>query len=613
MDIGRVNRYYPRPARPPGSKAPHGGRHLDGVRGPKSATVIFDDLRAIQSRHGYLPAEELHTLSQHTGTPLYQIHSLASFYPHFRLTPPPKADVRVCMDMSCNLNGACELRAALERRYSGLGASEVTVREVSCLGRCDQAPAIMLNDQIFPGMNETLADSLVKRVLSGESPVEPPLAHGKVECKSDPYPADKRYGALRWLCKSKDVDGVLASLKAADLRGMGGAGFSTEMKWSMVRRQDNPEKYIVCNADESEPGTIKDRFIIQHLPHLVAEGMAIAGICTGAKKGIFYIRHEYPHQEHIMKEEVERGYQAGIFGKGICGSDIDFDLEVFVSPGGYICGEESALIEAIEGHRSEPRNKPPFPGQAGLWQKPTVVNNVETFANVPQILVRGVDWFKSAGLAGTSGLKFVGISGHVVRPGVFEIPMGTPASDVIFKLAGGIRGGKKMKGFAPSGPSSGYLPGSMADIQLDFKTLAAAGSMLGSGAMVICDENTCMLDMALNAVAFFRNESCGKCVPCRVGSQKMVSILHGWTQGGRTDRQFAADRKLIDELSHAMGLASICGLGQIVPAPIGSVLKYWPEEVETHALRGTCPSGICHHPGAPAKRALTSTRVGITP
>ncbi len=582
------------------------------IQGPKSATVIFDDLRAIQGRHGYLPAGDLQELSEKTGTPLYQIHSLASFYPLFRLTPPPKADVRVCMDMSCNLNGACDLRAGLERRYGSMSPTEVTVREVSCLGRCDQAPAVTINDQIFPGMSESLVDVLITRALAGETLVEPEPPHTHVTCNSDPYPADKRYGALRWLCKSRDVDGVLASLKAADLRGMGGAGFSTEMKWGLVRRMDNPEKYIVCNADESEPGTIKDRFIITHLPHLVAEGMAIAGICTGAKKGIFYIRHEYPHQEHVMLKEIERGYHAGLFGKGILGTDIDFDLEVFVSPGGYICGEESALIEAIEGHRSEPRNKPPFPGQAGLWQKPTVINNVETFANVPQILVRGVDWFKSAGLSGTSGLKFVGISGHVVRPGVYEIPMATPASEVIFKLAGGIRGGKQMKGFAPSGPSSGYLPASMADIKLDFKTLAAAGSMLGSGAMVICDEDTCMLDMALNAVAFFRNESCGKCVPCRVGSQKMVALLQRWTQGGLTERQFAADRVLLDELSNAMTLASICGLGQIVPAPIGSVMKYWPEEVEAHALRGQCPSGICHSPGGPARR-VGSQRVGINP
>ncbi len=612
MDIRRVNRYYPRPARPPGSVAPTAAAARADFQGRKSATVIWDDLRAIQGRHGYLPADELHALSQRTGTPLYQIHSVASFYQLFRLAPPPKADVRVCMDMSCNLNGACELREALARRYAGMGASEVTIREVSCLGRCDQAPAVTVNDQIFPAMTEATVDLLITRAISGEALQEPHPPHTHVECKSDPYPPDKRYGALRWLLKSKDVDGVLASLKAADLRGMGGAGFSTEMKWSLVRRMGDPEKYIVCNADESEPGTIKDRFIITHLPHLVAEGMAVAGICTGAKKGIFYIRHEYEHQEHIMKEEIERAYHQGLLGKNILDSGLDFDLEVFVSPGGYICGEESALIEAIEGHRSEPRNKPPFPGQAGLWQKPTVINNVETFANVPQILVRGVDWFKSAGLSGTSGLKFVGISGHVVKPGVFEIPMATPASEVIFRLAGGIRGGKKMKAFAPSGPSSGYLPASMADIKLDFKTLAAAGSMLGSGAMVICDEDTCMLDMALNAVAFFRNESCGKCVPCRVGSQKMVALLLRWTQGGLTERQYAYDRGLIEELGNAMTLASICGLGQIVPAPIGSVLKYFPEEVEAHALHGTCPSGICHLPGAPAKRAAAQ-RVGTNP
>jgi NADH:ubiquinone oxidoreductase subunit F (NADH-binding)/NADH:ubiquinone oxidoreductase subunit E len=574
--------------------------------------VIFDDLRAIQNRHGYLPAEELLSLSERTGTPLYQIHSVASFYPHFRLQPPARADMRVCADMSCHLNGACELRASLERRYAGMSPADVTIREVSCLGRCDQAPAIALNDTIFPSMGEDQANALIQKALNSEPLLEPPLSAERVTCASDPYTGGKRYGALRKIIETRDFDGLLAALKAADLRGMGGAGFSTEMKWALVRKMPGPEKYIVCNADESEPGTIKDRFIMTHLAHLLVEGMAIAGLVTGAPKGIVYIRHEYGAQEHIVEKEIHACYEAGLLGKKILGSDLSYDMEVFVSPGGYICGEESALIEAIEGKRAEPRNKPPFPGQQGLWQKPTVINNVETFANVPQILVRGVDWFKTAGLAGTSGLKFVGISGHVVRPGVYEIPMGTPATEVIFKLAGGIRGGKGMKAFAPSGPSSGYLPASMADIRLDFKALAAVGSMLGSGAMVICDEDTCMLDMALNAVAFFRNESCGKCVPCRVGSQKMVDLLKRWTLGGLSEREYAADQGLLEELSDAMRLASICGLGQIVPAPIASVLKYFPEEVEAHARTGACPSGICHSEAAQG-RQTTVQRVGITP
>ena len=242
---------------------------------------------------------------------------------------------------------------------------------------------------------------------------------------------------------------------------------------------------------------------MQHLPNLVIEGMIIAGLVTGAQRGIFYIRHEYEAQEKILEEEIHRCRREGLLGPNILGSSLSFELEMFVSPGGYICGEETALMEAIEGKRAEPRNKPPFPVTHGLWNKPTALNNVETFANVPQILVNGVDWYKAQGQGGAAGLKFVGVSGDVRRPGIFIIPMGLPVSEVIFNHAGGIRDGKQLKAFAPSGPSSGYLPASMADVRLDFKSLASIGSMLGSGAIVVCAEGTCMLDMALNAVNFF--------------------------------------------------------------------------------------------------------------
>jgi formate dehydrogenase beta subunit len=572
--------------------------------------VIFDDLRAIQLRYGFLPKAELESLSQRSHTPLYQIHSVASFYPHFQLTPPPKADVRVCADMSCRLNGACELRAELEQRFSKSSATDVTIRDVSCLGRCDHAPAVSINDEIFTHMTPASAESIARSAILGEETPEPHPEHGRVQCASDPYGEAEKYGALRKLVASRDWDGVLSELKAAELRGMGGAGFPTSMKWDLVRKQPGKEKYIVCNADESEPGTIKDRFIMTHVPHLVIEAMIVAGLVTGAKRGILYIRHEYHLQEEILGEELRRCYQANLLGKKILGTDLDFDLELFVSPGGYICGEESALIEAIEGKRAEPRNKPPFPGQAGLWQKPTVINNVETFANIPEILMRGAEWHKAQGLGGSRGLKFVGVSGHVARPGIFEVPMGTPMRDVIFQHAGGIRNGRQLKAFAPSGPSSGYLPASMVDVRLDFKALADAGSMLGSGAIVVCDDSTCMLDMALNAVRFYRNESCGKCVPCRVGSQKMTELLVRWTHSGLPEKQYRADLALIDELCQAMSLTSICGLGQIVPAPIQSVLKHFRDEVEAHVMHGKCPSGICF---TAAARAGEAQRVGIRP
>lgn len=576
----------------------------------ETGAVIFDDLRAIQLRHGFLPKAELEALSVRTQTPLYQIHSVASFYPHFHLMPPARAEIRVCADMSCHLNGACELRAELEARFAGVSKRDVEIRDVSCLGRCDHAPAVSVNDHIFTNVTAEYAEALARAAIRGDELREDHPQAQRVECASDPYDGPEKYRVLRQLIIGQDYDEVLATLKESELRGMGGAGFPTSMKWDLVRKQPVAEKYIVCNADESEPGTIKDRFIMTHLPHLVIEGMAIAGLLTGAKQGILYIRHEYHLQEEILGEEIRRCYKAGILGKNLHGTGLDFDLRVFVSPGGYICGEESALIEAIEGHRAEPRNKPPFPGVIGLYQKPTVINNVETFANAPQILARGIDWYKSAGQNGSRGLKFVGVSGHCAKPGIYEVPMGIPMREVLFNYAGGVRGGRQLKAFAPSGPSSGYLPASMVDVRLDFKALAEAGSMLGSGAIVVCDDTTCMLDMALNAVRFYRNESCGKCVPCRVGSQKMVDLLARWTQGPVAESQYRADLGLLDELSHAMAQASICGLGQIVPAPIQSVLKHFRAEVDAHALRGDCPSGICK---TAAARAGEANRVGIRP
>lgn len=551
--------------------------------------MIFEELKQIQRQHGFLPAEQLAALSKQIEVPLSHLHGVASFYPHFHLTPPARADVRVCGDMTCHLRGACELKSSLEQQFHGAGATEVTIRHVSCLGRCDAAPALSVNDRIYSGVTHPQADALVRAAIAGAEMPEMPEPRAGVVCASNPYAGEEKYGAVRRAVKSRDVDAILATLKASELRGLGGAGFPTEMKWSLVRKQPGAEKYIICNADESEPGTFKDRFILTNLPFLVLEGMILAGLATGARKGFLYIRHEYEQQEKILEREIERCRREGLLGEKILGSDFSFDVEVFVSPGGYICGEESALLEAIEGKRAEPRNKPPFPVQQGLWNKPTVINNVETFANVPQILERGVEWYKAAGVGGCAGLKFVGVSGDVRRPGVFEVPMGTPISELIFRYAGGLENGRTIKAFAPSGPSSGYLPAAMADVALDFKSLAAAGSMLGSGALVVCDERRCMLDMALNSVQFFRNESCGKCVPCRVGSQKMADLLAAWTEG----RGSAGDAVLIEELSEAMRLTSICGLGQIVPAPVASVLKYFREEVEAHVTRRECAAGVC--------------------
>lgn len=548
---------------------------------------MFEELREIQHEYGYLPVEQLQLLAGKIQLPLSQIHAVASFYPHFRLTPPPRVDVRVCGDMTCHIRGGPQVKAALQQAFRG--TEDVVIRDVSCLGRCDQAPAVCVNELIYPEMTASGTVAMARDVLAGRQLPAEPRDGRKARVASDPYEGKPTYGVVRKFIETRDWAGVIATLKNSSLRGMGGAGFPTGMKWEIVRNAPGTERYIVCNADESEPGTIKDRFIMEQVPWLVIEGMIMAGLVTGARKGILYIRHEYEGPREILQEEIARCYAQGLLGKGILGSDLTFDLEIFVSPGGYICGEESALLEAIEGKRSEPRNKPPFPGTNGLWNKPTVINNVETFTFATAILARGIEWYKAQGTNGSVGMKFVGISGDVNRPGVYEVPMGTKYSELICQYGGGILGGKAMLSFAPSGPSAGYLPASMTELPLDWNAVAAAGSMVGSGAIVVCAEGRCMLDMALNAVRFFRNESCGKCVPCRVGSQKMTDMLTAWTQG----KSGAGDLQLLDELSTAMKMTSICGLGQVVPVPIVSVMKHFPDVVKEHVEQRRCSAGVC--------------------
>ncbi len=516
--------------------------------------MLFDDLRAIQRQHGYLPADQLRALSERIEVPLYHINGVAEFYPHFHTAPRPRVDAAICTDLTCHLHGADQLCRDLKKRFRALPKNSVSFHETSCLGQCDAAPAIAVNDLIYSKVNVPTAEALVSMALTGMAAA--PSVHGRnpLRLASDPYDGARPYSAVRELVKTGDANAVLPALKQAGLAGMGGAGFPCNIKWEGVRNAAGDEKYVICNADESEPGTFKDRHIMEYLPHLVIEGMIVCAIVTGAQKGYLYIRHEYEQSRGVMEAEIDRCRGEHLLGKEILGSDLSFDIEVFVSPGGYICGEASALLEAIEGKRAEPRNKPPSASTNGLWQKPTALNNVETFANVPQILVRGAEWYRAQGRGGAAGLKFVGVSGDVQRPGVYEIAMGTPASEVIMNLAGGPPGGKKVKAFAPSGAAAGFVPASQMDVRLDFKSMAAAGTMLGSGAIVVAAEGRCMLDLALNAVRFFRNESCGKCVPCRVGSQKLVDILSGWAHAAGTQRGFATGRRVIRHVAAHLDL-----------------------------------------------------------
>jgi NADH:ubiquinone oxidoreductase subunit F (NADH-binding)/NADH:ubiquinone oxidoreductase subunit E len=540
--------------------------------------ALIKELYRLQNEHGYLRPEDLRALAARLRVPQYKLEGLASFYPHFRNSPPPRVQVDVCRDMSCHLNGAEEFAAGLRSALDG--ADGVKVERVSCLGRCDNAPAACINGRPLPAMAPPVAAERALQVAAwARDPATLPADAGSAAgrtWRSDPYDdADERYGILRGFpgatdpasarLDDREADRILAVLEEAGLRGMGGAGFPTATKWRLVREQSETPRYVVVNADESEPGTFKDRVILAELPHLVVEGAVVAARVVGATRVIIYLRHEYEPERLRLAAEIARARQAGV---------LPVEVEIFVSPGGYILGEETALLEALEDRRGEPRNKPPFPVSHGLFGKPTVINNVETLALVPAILSRGARWWHQQGMGESAGLKFIAVSGHISRPGVHEISLGMPLSDLL-EAAGGVSGGRDLAAVAPGGASSPFLPASAASTPLDFKAMEEAGSMLGSGAVVAMAAGTDMVAVAANVVAFFRNESCGKCVPCRTGTEKAVRLLDD-LQAGRGNR---AQIELLPLLGETLRLTSICGLGQVALNPILSVLEHFPDSV----------------------------------
>ena len=529
---------------------------------------LIPALNAIQERVGWLPREELVALSREVHRPLYEIEGLVSFYPHFRTDPPVKAELRVCHDLSCWLRGADERIAAVKERY---GADpDVEVVEGSCLGRCDIAPACTVNEAPV---------RLDGRAVGAGNRPGPSCAivdGAPARWPNDPYAAlGDRYAVLRdVLGGRRDVATIIAALKDTGLRGMGGAGFPTGRKWDLVAAQETRPKYVICNADESEPGTFKDREILATQPHLVLEGMLLGMVAVGAEEGWVFIRHEYGPEAQVIRHEIEQLRKAGLIGPDAGGSGRRLSVEVFTSPGGYILGEESALLECMEGHRGEPRNKPPFPGTYGLYGKPTLMNSVETFAHVPVIAVRGAPWWKAQGRGDHAGLKFFAVSGHVERPGVYCVAMGTSARELL-DLAGGVAGGQRLGAIQPGGASSNFIGPDQLDVELDFGTLQEAGSMLGSGAIVVMAEGTDLLAAAVNVLRFFRDESCGKCVPCRVGSAKAHVILDGLLGAGGGPAEVNGD---VRDLAQVMRRTSICGLGQVALGPVMSVLHLAEEQ-----------------------------------
>jgi formate dehydrogenase/NADH-quinone oxidoreductase subunit F len=531
---------------------------------------LIPALNAIQARLGWLPREELEELARTMRRPRYEIEGIISFYPHFRTTPPTKVTLAVCHDLSCWLRSADERLAQVRERYGD--DTEVELVEVSCLGRCDIAPASAVNEYPAPVSD---VDALVT-AARGEGVGEATVTGRTEPWPNDPYPAGSdvrtRYAGLRALLAGElSADGVVATLKESGLRGMGGAGFPTGTKWDLVAATEpGGVKYAICNADESEPGTFKDRQILADQPHLVLEGLLLGMAVVGAEQGWVFIRHEYGPEERVLRAEIAALREAGVIGADACGSGRRLEIDIFVSPGGYILGEETALLECMEGHRGEPRNKPPFPGNYGLHGRPTLINSVETFADVPVILRRGADWWAEQGEGEAVGWKFFAVSGHVENPGVYCVPMGTTVGSLI-DLAGGVLGGAPVGAVQPGGASSNFIGPDQLDLELDFGTLAKAGTMLGSGALVVLAEGTDLLAASTNVLRFFRNESCGKCVPCRVGSTKAHELLRGVLDSGSSSLDDARRGRIL-QLEEAMRKTSICGLGQVALGPVVSVL-----------------------------------------
>ncbi len=536
---------------------------------------LLRELSQLQHERGFIDDATLRDLSNRKNVPLYRLEGLVSFYPHFRRTPPPRVTVQVCRDVTCAMAGCEPLAGQLAEETDG--RDDVQVERVSCLGRCEAAPAVVVNE--IPLAPLSLADFEQAlgfiddpAQLSANNPTATPR-----HWQCDPYQdSDQRYGTVRSLIASVDDVGLhcIDRLKQSRLSGMGGAGFPTGRKWELVAGESANPKYVICNADESEPGTFKDRVILEELPHLVVEGMLLAGLTIGAEQGIIYLRHEYSREHKALEAELTRARAAGILGDNAAGSSHSFDIEIFLSPGGYILGEETALLEALEDKRGEPRNKPPYPGTHGLWGQPTLINNVETFALATSIVHHGVDWWESQAGDGFRGLKCTSISGDIVQPGVYEIPVGTTVAELI-ERAGGMKDDRPLKAFLPGGASSNFLTSAHVDTPLDFEAMKQVGSMLGTGAVIVIADGHDLFALATNIVRFFRNESCGKCVPCRVGSEKAVELL----EQVQATRLPATALDVLPELGETLEQTSICGLGQVALNPILSMMKHFPNDV----------------------------------
>ena len=532
-----------------------------------------------------------------------------------------RTHVLVCGGTGCTSSGSARIRERLEKEIEANGLSdEVCVVKTGCFGLCALGPIMivypegtfysMVQEEDIPEIvtEHLLKGNVVKHLLYEETvkadkiiPLNETNFYKKQHrvalrnCgvinpeKIDEYIGTGGYEALGIVLTEKKPEDVIQILLDSGLRGRGGAGFPTGLKWKFAAGNDADQKYVCCNADEGDPGAFMDRSILEGDPHAVLEAMAIAGYAIGASQGYIYVRAEYPIAVQRLEIAIEQAREYGLLGKNIFDSGFDFDIELRLGAGAFVCGEETALMTSIEGNRGEPRPRPPFPALKGLFQKPTILNNVETYANIPPIIVNGPAWFASMGTEKSKGTKVFALGGKIHNTGLVEIPMGTTLREIVEEIGGGVPNGKKFKAAQTGGPSGGCIPAEHLDIPIDYDNLLSIGSMMGSGGLIVMDEDTCMVDIAKFFLEFTVDESCGKCTPCRIGTRRMLEILEKITKGQAT----MEDLDKLEELCYHLQSNSLCALGQTAPNPVLSTLRYFRDEYIAHIVDKKCPAGVC--------------------
>ena len=521
-----------------------------------------------------------------------------------------RLSLMVCGGGGCHSSGSGKLIARLaELAAKDAMQDEIAIERTGCFGLCSEGPILVVQPEgvMYTKVSEDDMEEIWESHVKGGKIVERLLSphekdffskQNRIALKNcgrinperiEEYIALDGYAALAKALYEMQPEDVIEVVKDSGLRGRGGGGFPVGTKWEVAAQQQTNEKIVVCNADEGDPGAFMDRSILEDDPHSVLEAMAITAYAIGAQSGYIYVRAEYPTAVERLKIAIAQAHEYGLLGKNILGKGLNFDIEIRLGAGAFVCGEATALMISIEGTRGEPRLKPSSSAVRGLFGKPTVLNNVETFANVPQILLKGADWFRGIGTEKSAGTKVFALGGKINNSGLVEIPMGTTLREMVYDIGGGIPGGKAFKAAQTGGPSGGCIPAEHLDTPIDYEALSKLGSMMGSGGMIVMDENTCMVDIAKFFLEFTVDESCGKCPPCRIGTRRMLDILTRITEGKGT----MEDLDELEELAHTIKRASLCGLGQSAPNPVLSTMRYFRDEYEAHVRDKKCPAGVC--------------------